>query len=100
MSGQALDHLTCREKLRDAAHLTRELVEHLEQGFSPKLQELIRQLKVRPGDATESVSDTTVRNLAAAILDSERFTSQLEDRLTRYCDSIFSDVQQMARKGG
>lgn len=96
----AIDHLTLREKLRDAARGARELVEHLELGFVPKVHEL-RKLS-RQHDAASGVppvADVTIRGYVSAVLESDQFTVRLNDSLENYLNSIQKDVSDVISRG-
>ena len=59
----AIDQLTLREKLRDAAHVARELIEHLELGFVPKVHELRKLSRQHdPASGLPPVADVTIRS--------------------------------------
>ena len=96
----AIDHLTLREKLRDAARIGRELIEHLEMGFAPKVHELKKLTKQHDGATTSSVvEDATVRGYVSAVLESDQFTAKLNDSLANYLNSIQKDVSDVVRSG-
>lgn len=91
MIERPVEQLTVRELFTEAERLTRELVDHLENGFSPKTHNLLRL--VRPPkdphhDDGPFVEDGVIRTHAAQILESERFTEQLYDKLLRHCQEI------------
>ena len=96
----AIDRLTLREKLRDATRGIRELVEHLELGFVPKVHEL-RKL-TRQHDAASgitAVADVTIRNAVASVMESDRFTAGLNESLEYYLNSIQKDVSGVVSRG-
>jgi len=84
----SLSQLTLRELFTHAERLARELIEHLDQGFLPKLQTM-REL-ARPVDDlnAEQVPDVTVRNQAKQLLDSDEFTQPLLRKLDDYLQAI------------
>lgn len=86
-----LESLPLREKFTNAERLTRELIEHLEQGFLPKLKKL--RGVTRKDD--ESVTDRTVRDHCKRLLDSDDFTHDLADKLQEYLDHISRDMNLM-----
>jgi hypothetical protein len=90
-----LESLTFREKIRDAAHLSRALIEHLEQAVEPKIQQLMGCVRVKPGAKEEDTQDVTVRSLAAAVLESERFAENLNNRLVQYATAIVNESQDI-----
>lgn len=90
------DQMTLRKLFTETERLTRELVEHLEQGFLPKVQNLARL--VDPGHVDvhgNPVEDVTVRNSAAQVLESEVYTDQLCEKIQHYCDAIDRDVARI-----
>ncbi len=98
--GSSIDHLTLREKLRDAARGIRELIEHLELGFVPKVHEL-RKLS-RQHDSTSGsppVADVTIRSYVSSVLESDRFTAGLNESLENYLNSIKKDVSDVVSRG-
>lgn len=86
------DSLPLREKFTNAERLTRELIEHLEQGFLPKLQQLRR---VARKDEEEGVTDKSVRDQCAQLLKSDDFTEKLTSDLQDYLDSISAEMKPM-----
>lgn len=99
MATRSIQQLTFREKIRDSAQIIRELVEHLERGFLPKVGELQGKVKVRPGVVDDFVPDVTIRSLAAEVLESERFTAQVDERLGEYGASIVEEVERIFAHG-
>ena len=88
------DQLPLRERLKHAEQLTRELVEHFEQGFVPKL-ELAR--KVTRQSYLESKTDQTIRDHAALVLKSEDFTREVFASLDACLKSIGAEVESMVK---
>jgi hypothetical protein len=96
----ATDHLTLREKLRDAARGARELVEHLEQGFVPKVHDLKKLTRQHdPASGTAPVADLTIRSYVSAVIESDRFTARLNDTLESYLNAIQKDVSGVVSRG-
>jgi hypothetical protein len=95
-----IENLTLREKLRDAAHSVRELVEHLEMGFVPKVHELRKISRQHdPTSDSEPVADSTIRSHVHTVLESDRFTAGLVDSLEKYLNSIQNDVSNVISRG-
>lgn len=95
-----IEQLTLREKLRDAAHTLRELIEHLDMGFVPKVHELKKLCRQpEPGTEAPPVADSTVRSHVHTVLDSDRFTAGLVENLDKYLASIQKDVANVVSKG-
>ncbi len=91
MDERKLAQLTLREKVRDSQHLARDLHEHMVQNFLPKVAELLTVSLPQP-DAEERISDVTIRNQVAAVLESERFLSQKEADLLAYSNALFKET--------
>ena len=90
------DQLTLRERFIEAERLNRELIEHLEQGFVPKVQNLARL--VAPGYVDvhgQPAGDLTVRHTAVQVLESEAYTEQLYGRIREYCEAIDREVERI-----
>jgi len=88
------DELTLRDRVVAAMRLNRELIEHLDQGFVPKVHQLRRVTRpLRPGD--EPVGDKTVHAQAAAVLEADHFTVDVYQQLIAHCESIRKSVQEL-----
>ncbi|HUG89672.1 MAG TPA: hypothetical protein VML55_02490 [Planctomycetaceae bacterium] len=100
MAERPLGQLTLSEKFVDAERMARELMDHLDRGFLPRIREL--QKLVEPADGqplNDEVEDLTVRIHAARVLESDLFTEELYARLERYCRSINADVSRILTGG-
>lgn len=98
------NEMTLREVFTSAERLTRELIEHLHQGFLPRTQELIRVVRrvepARPGSSeAAAVTDTTVRSHVARVCESDEFTEQLYDRLLKHSVAIDESVTRLLNDG-
>jgi hypothetical protein len=97
MTERSVERLTLRELFKDSERLTREMVEHLDQGFTPKARALTRLVSHSPGDPEyDQIEDLTIRNQVVEVLKSEDFTDQLHDKLTQYYAAIDSSVSRIA----
>ena len=95
-----IENLTLREKLRDAAHSVRELIEHLEMGFVPKVHELRKLCRQHdPTSDAAPVADSTVRSHVHTVIESDRFTAGLVENLEKYLNSIQKDVANVVSRG-
>ena len=97
MADRPVEQLTLREMFTDAERMTRELIEHLDQGFIPKANELgraIRPIEDDP-DRSTNIEDVTIRNYAVRLLESEDFTDQLYDKIAEYCVGIDASVSRI-----
>jgi len=90
-----IETLTFRDKIRDCNTLTRELLEHLDQAVVPKIQRIKDDVRSRSQAHDDELSDVTVRNLVAVVLEGERFTSELCDRIEQYGRAIVSEAYQI-----
>jgi len=96
MADRPVGQLTLREKFKGAEKLSRELTEHLEQGFIPKVHELMRLVEpLRTGGFATDVQDVTVRNHSSSALESEKYTDTLCEKLEEHCNAIDSDVSRI-----
>jgi hypothetical protein len=87
---------TLRDKCRDANRVIREVIDHLENSFLPKVQNLRKLTRLR--DSTfdpSSVGDMTIRTEAAAILEAELYTAKLEEESKRLLTAIAKEVDQL-----
>lgn len=91
-----IEQLTLREMVTQSERLCRELTEHLELGFLPKLQDLGRLVRPTPtGSFATDIEDITVRHGVAGVLESEAFTGQLYHKFSRYCEAIDRAVSRI-----
>jgi len=86
--------LPLRERLTIAERLTRELSEHVDQGFLPKIETLRKVTRQKESVASE-VTDKTVRDTAANVRKSEEFTAELCAKIQDCVDSIVTEVDAM-----
>lgn len=82
---------TLRDKLNEVERMMRELMDHLDNGFIPKARSLSRTLQEK-GNDTALVSDTTVRQQAAELIDSNRFSERIYDKISKLLVLIDEDV--------
>ncbi len=93
---RAPSQLTLREMFSDSERLASELVEHLELGFIPTNEQLIRLVRVVPdGIEKRRVEDISVRNQAAELLKSDNFTQELFEKLDEYLKAIDQSVNRI-----
>lgn len=88
--------MTLREKFTESEHLLRELIEHIEHGFIPKvrhLENMVRPTETQPFD--ESIADSAVHHSVDDLLETDDFSQQLYEKLERYLASIESDVNRI-----
>jgi len=101
MVERPIAQLTLREMFIDAERLTRELIEHLDQGFLPKTHELARLVRPINGEppGLNELEDVTVRTQAATLLESEAFTEAIFQRLGQYSRAIDHSVSRILTEG-
>lgn len=93
---RAPNQLTLREMFSDTERLISELIEHLELGFIPTNEKLIRLVRVVPdGIEKRHVEDISVRNQVAELLKSEDFAQELFEKLDAYLNAIDESVNRI-----
>lgn len=93
---RALSQLTLREMFSDSERLAAELIEHMELGFIPMNEQLIRLVRVVPdGVEKRRVEDISVRNQAAELLKSDHFTQELFEKLDNYLAAIDQSINRI-----
>jgi hypothetical protein len=86
--------LTLRERVVASIRINRELIEHLEQGFIPKVHALRRVSRPESADAAPP-GDKVVHAAAATVLEADHFTVGIYQRLIAHCESIREAVQDV-----
>ena len=89
------DELTLRDRVVVSIRSNRELIEHLEQSFIPKVHALRKMTRPdRPADPPPP-GDRTVHAAAATVLEADNFTVGVYERLIAHCESIRVAVQDL-----
>jgi hypothetical protein len=84
-----IEQLTLRELFGGSERLVRELTEHLEQSFLPKLHAAVDVVQSHSRAAErDEIPDSSVRSRMAALLASDDFSQKLFDRLDRHLTAI------------
>lgn len=97
---RSLEGVTLREKCRDANRVIREVMDHLENSFLPKVQALRKLARVRePSFDPSAVRDVTIRTHAAAILEAEQYTIKLDEESKQLLSAIAKEVDQLVNTG-
>lgn len=97
---RSIDGKTLRDKCRDANRVVREIIDHLENGVLPKLHGLKRLARSREqGFDPSSVRDVTIRTHAAAILEAEQYSIQLDEESKALLSSIATEVEHLVNTG-
>lgn len=89
MAERPIEQMTLRDLFGDAEWLLRELDEHLEQAFRPRVravEEVVRS-HATPAERDE-IPDSTVRSRMAALISSDDFSQQRISRLERLLHAI------------
>ena len=89
------DDLTLRDRVVAALRFNRELVEHLEQGFVPKVHALRRVTRPEKVGGDPAPGDKTVHASAATVLESDHFTVGVYEQLIAHCESIRKAVDEL-----
>lgn len=96
MAHNTIERMTLREKLNEAEKLTRELIDHIEHGFIPKAQQLQRLAKKGKNDEEGiHISDMSIRENAAQLLESERFTEEVYEKVSRFLVAIDKEMTEI-----
>lgn len=80
-----IEQLTLRELFTQTERLTRELIEHLEQGVLPKIQTLEQLVNEKDFD---QVNDMTIRNQAASVLQADEYSRVLSHKMDEHLQGI------------
>lgn len=93
------ERLTLREKLIEADKTTRELVQHLEQAFIPKVHNLRRLSRSGMDPERDEVKDISIRNSADDALQSDAYARKLCGQLSEFLQAIDKDVTHVFENG-
>lgn len=94
-----LSQLTLRDKIREAARRSHDLNDHLEQAFVPKVHQLRKLTRPpEPGHETPPASDTSIRHQVLAVLQSENYTSRLDEEVSALFEAIVKEVDQVLNR--
>jgi len=90
-----VEQLTLRELFSNAEWLSRELNEHLEQAFLPRLRAVEDVVKsyANPAERDE-IADSSVRSRMAALIGSDDYSQKLISRLERHLLAIEEGAQR------
>jgi hypothetical protein len=91
---QSPTDLTLRERVVAAMRSNRELIEHLEQGFIPKVHTLRRVTRPEQPSADEP-GDKVVHSSAATVLEADHFTVGVYQHLIAHCELIREAVHDV-----
>jgi len=92
----SIEGMTLQEKVKKSEVLVRELIEHLELGFLPKLKNLQKISRVgRSQSQLEEIADLTIRTHVSQMLDSEQFTESLFEKLSNLTTALEKDMNDV-----
>lgn len=80
------------ERFHAAEFLVRELSEHLQQAFLPKLSDLRSSSKIYD---VRQVTDQAMLDKMNAVLQADEFAANLFDKLARYLESIQKETRSL-----
>jgi hypothetical protein len=96
MSENAIEEQSLRERMGHAEQLVRDLSEHLNQSFLPKIRVSSDLVRTSHGVAErDDVPDSAVRSAMSALIKSDDFTQMLLGKLDPYLHSIRRGVEQV-----
>ena len=97
---RTIEGLTLRDKCREANRVLRELADHLEQGFLPKVKSLRKLARsAQEGYDPSLVRDVTIRTHASALLEAEQYTAKLDGESKQLFVAIATEVEQLVSTG-
>ena len=95
-----INQLTLRDKIREAARKSHDLIEHLEHSFVPKVHDLRKLARPQePKSETPPVQDVTIRHQAALVMESDDYTERLCTETDALFESIATEVHKLATRG-
>ena len=80
MSERPLNEMPLRDLFVHVEHQARDLADHLDLNFLPKLYSLDESVHPKEGTASEA-RDITVRNRTTEVLESDKFTQQILQKI-------------------
>lgn len=96
MSDQPIEEMSLRERLGHTEQLVRELSEHLNQSFLPKLRTASDLVRTNVATSErDDIPDSTVRSAMSALMKSDHFTQSLIDKLDPFLKSLQKGVAQI-----
>ena len=95
-----LDQLTLRDKIREAARKSHDMIEHLEHAFVPKAHDLRKVSRPQdPKSESPPIADVTIRHQAAKVLESDQYTEGLSEEAEALFEAIATEVDKLATRG-
>lgn len=96
MTDRPLDQMPLRELFVHAEHQARDLAEHFDLNFLPKLQKLDDLLHPKAG--AEEARDITVRLRTADVLESDKYTQQTLQKIHDCLNAIDAALRRRAEQ--
>lgn len=93
MSEKPLEQMTLHDLLINIEHLARDLSDHLDLNFLPKLQAMDELIHPKDGQETR---DITVRGKAAEVLASDVFTQTLLQKMHLTLNAVDNSLRRQA----
>jgi hypothetical protein len=92
----SIEGMTLQDKVKNSELLVREMIEHLELGFLPKLKNLQKISRVSNNlSQLEEIADLTIRNHVVQVLESEQFTESLFEKLSLLTSALEKDMNDV-----
>ncbi len=99
MAERPIDQMTLREMFTNAESLLRDLVEHLDKSFHPKLRILAESVRsYNIPDERDEIHDSTIRTHVSTLLGSDDYSQAFFQKLDRYLQAI-AERSQLAISG-
>ncbi len=94
VANRPIEQLTLVDKFKQADQTTRAIMDHIERGFLPKVNDLERLVRPNPDGLgqQEDVTNLRVRNYAANVISSDDFTHEQSRLLDDCLKAIDVDV--------
>jgi len=92
----SIEGMTLQDKVKNSELLVREMIEHLELGFLPKLKNLQKISRVSNNlSQLEEIANLTIRNHVVQVLESEQFTESLFEKLSLLTSALEKDMNDV-----
>jgi len=89
MAERPIDQLTLRDVFTNAESLMRDLVEHLDKSYHPRLRALDESVRsYNIPDEREAIPDSAIRTHVSTLLGSDDYSQAFFQKLDRYLQAI------------
>lgn len=92
MADRPISQLTLRELFKHTEMLTRDLVEHVEKNFLPRVHALEQLVQPQDERMKVHIPDVSVRRHAHEALTSDEFTQKLFEKMKEYLSAIDKEL--------